>query len=65
MQRCFQFAAPLVSVLAQVVGPRKVALAGGLLAFLGLTASSFTPSLEYLYIFYGVVQGNISFCFRT
>ncbi|XP_055927405.1 monocarboxylate transporter 12-B-like isoform X2 [Argiope bruennichi] len=57
--------APLASVLSQLIGPRKVALGGGLLAFAGLTASSFTPSLEYLYVFYGVVQGVAFTCTFT
>ncbi|GFQ93047.1 monocarboxylate transporter 2 [Trichonephila clavata] len=56
---------PIASVLSQLIGPRKVALGGGLLAFLGLTISSFTPSLEYLYIFYGVVQGIAFTCTFT
>ncbi|GIY29993.1 monocarboxylate transporter 2 [Caerostris darwini] len=57
--------APFASILSQLIGPRKVALGGGLLAFVGLSASSFTPSLEYLYIFYGVVQGIAFTCTFT
>ncbi|CAL1261432.1 unnamed protein product [Larinioides sclopetarius] len=61
----FCFLSPLASVLSQLIGPRKVALGGGLLAFAGLTASSFAPSLEYLYVFYGVVQGVAFTCTFT
>lgn len=53
------FSAPLASVLSQLIGPRKVALVGGIMAFGGLTVSALAPSLEFLYIFYGVVQGNM------
>ncbi|GFU18238.1 monocarboxylate transporter 13 [Nephila pilipes] len=61
----FCFLSPVASVLSQLIGPRKVALGGGLLAFFGLTISSLTPSLEYLYIFYGVVQGIAFTCTFT
>ncbi|KAG8201420.1 hypothetical protein JTE90_024293 [Oedothorax gibbosus] len=61
----YSFLSPVISVLAQVVGPRKVALGGGFLAFLSLTASSFVTSLEYLYLFFGVVQGIAVTCTFT
>lgn len=53
----FSFLSPVASVLSQIIGPRKVALTGGLLACTGLILSAFTPSLEFLYIFYGVIEG--------
>lgn len=51
------FLSPVSSIMSQVIGPRNVALVGGILACFGLTVSSFVTKLGYIYFFYGVIQG--------
>lgn len=53
----FHFCGPMASVLSKAVGPRKVALFGGFLAFGGLTASAYSPNLELLYLTFAAMQG--------
>lgn len=46
------------------IGPRIVCSAGGVLVGLGLILASFTPSLVWLYLTYGLIHGaGIGFCY--
>uniref|UniRef100_A0A665TFC6 Solute carrier family 16 member 12a n=1 Tax=Echeneis naucrates TaxID=173247 RepID=A0A665TFC6_ECHNA len=49
--------APLASFLASRFTCRATVIAGGLLSATGLVLSSFASSLEYLYIFLGILTG--------
>src|SRR5580704_13737757 len=47
---------PLVGVLVDRLGPRRLVLIGGVLLALGLLASSFVDALWELILFYGVIM---------
>ncbi|XP_062570436.1 monocarboxylate transporter 12-like [Saccostrea cucullata] len=48
---------PIVAAFCNRFGCRKVAVAGGIMAFLGLFLSSFSPNLDVMIFLYGFVGG--------
>ncbi|KAK7480991.1 hypothetical protein BaRGS_00027806 [Batillaria attramentaria] len=56
--RLFQFSAPLATWLVHNYGCRVSVMAGGVLLFLGLTASAFATSFSALVFTYGLVAGT-------
>ncbi|KAI4807525.1 hypothetical protein KUCAC02_027328 [Chaenocephalus aceratus] len=60
--QCFHSAGPFCSVLVERLGCRATVMLGGVLSGLGMAASSFTQSIEQLYITAGVITG-LGFCF--
>lgn len=54
---CFAIAMPLTAKYIEKHGPRKVAMAGGLLCGLGWILASFSSSIWMLTILYGVIGG--------
>ncbi|XP_016973674.1 monocarboxylate transporter 12 [Drosophila rhopaloa] len=57
----YLMAGPFVSALANRFGFRPVTIAGAILASICFGLSYFAPSVEYLFIIYGVL-GGIGFC---
>ncbi|XP_037320476.2 monocarboxylate transporter 6 [Pungitius pungitius] len=53
---------PICSVLVERLGCRATVMLGGVLSGLGMAASSFTQSIEQLYVTTGVITG-LGFCF--
>ncbi|KAJ4940312.1 hypothetical protein JOQ06_026620 [Pogonophryne albipinna] len=53
---------PFCSVLVERLGCRATVMLGGVLSGLGMAASSFTQSIEQLYVTAGVITG-LGFCF--
>ncbi|XP_071955205.1 monocarboxylate transporter 10-like [Antedon mediterranea] len=49
---------PLASTLTDIFGCRKTALVGGLLASIGVFASSFATKIGHMYVTYGVIMGT-------
>ncbi|XP_054718143.1 monocarboxylate transporter 10-like [Uloborus diversus] len=49
---------PVASILTDKLGIRTTAFIGGLMATAGMLISSFVPSLELLYLTYGVLLGS-------
>ena len=54
----FAIAMPLTGKYIEKLGPRKVTIIGGILTGLGWFLSSFAGSVQWLYLFYGVVAGT-------
>ena len=55
------FAAPLASLVIGRFGCRVCSVAGGILCFVGLSASAFVTSIGQLYITYGLIAGDLFF----
>jgi OFA family oxalate/formate antiporter-like MFS transporter len=53
----FAIAMPFTGKYIEKYGPRNMVIVGGLLTGLGWLLSSFANSVEWLYIFYGVIAG--------
>jgi OFA family oxalate/formate antiporter-like MFS transporter len=53
----FAIAMPFTGKYIEKYGPRNVTIAGGFLTGLGWLLSSFAGSVQWLYIFYGVIAG--------
>lgn len=53
---------PICSVLVERLGCRATVMLGGVLSGVGMAASSFTQSIEQLYVTTGVITG-LGFCF--
>jgi len=54
----FAIAMPLTGKYIEQLGPRNVVIIGGCLTGLGWLLSSFAGSVQWLYIFYGVIAGT-------
>ena len=54
----FAIAMPLTGKYIEQLGPRNVTIIGGCLTGLGWLLSSFAGSVQWLYIFYGVIAGT-------
>ena len=54
----FAIAMPLTGKYIEQLGPRKVTIIGGILTGLGWLLSSFAGSVQWLYLFYGVIAGT-------
>jgi len=54
----FAIAMPLTGKYIEQLGPRNVVIIGGCLTGLGWLLSSFAGSIQWLYIFYGVIAGT-------
>jgi MFS transporter, OFA family, oxalate/formate antiporter len=54
----FAIAMPLTGKYIEKLGPRNVTIIGGCLTGLGWLLSSFAGSVQWLYIFYGVIAGT-------
>ena len=54
----FAIAMPLTGKFIEQLGPRNVTIIGGCLTGLGWLLSSFAGSVQWLYIFYGVIAGT-------
>ncbi|MDD1695925.1 MAG: OFA family MFS transporter [Methanoregula sp.] len=53
----FAIAMPFTGKYIEQYGPRNVTIVGGLLTGLGWLLSSFAGSIQWLYLFYGVIAG--------
>ena len=53
----FAIAMPFTGKYIEKYGPRNITIVGGFLTGLGWLLSSFTGSVQWLYIFYGVIAG--------
>ncbi|KAL3854964.1 hypothetical protein ACJMK2_014199 [Sinanodonta woodiana] len=53
----FLGAGPIAGLLMNYLSHRQVALIGASISSIGLTCMPFTPNLEYMYFFYGVLTG--------
>jgi MFS transporter, OFA family, oxalate/formate antiporter len=53
----FAIAMPLTGKYIEKYGPRNIVIIGGILTGLGWLLSSFAGSVQWLYIFYGVIAG--------
>lgn len=53
----FAIAMPLTGKFIDQLGPRTVTIIGGILTGLGWLLSSFAGSVQWLYLFYGVIAG--------
>jgi MFS transporter, OFA family, oxalate/formate antiporter len=54
----FAIAMPLTGKYIEQLGPRNVTIIGGCLTGLGWLLSSFAGSVQWLYIFYGIIAGT-------
>jgi MFS family permease len=54
----FAIAMPFTGKYIEQYGPRNITIAGGCLTGLGWLLSSFAGSVQWLYIFYGVIAGT-------
>ncbi len=54
----FAIAMPLTGKYIEQLGPRNVVIIGGCLTGLGWLLSSFAGSVQWLYIFYGIIAGS-------
>lgn len=54
---CFAVAMPFTGKYIETAGPRKITMIGGILTGLGWILASFVPSVEMLYVAYGVIGG--------
>lgn len=53
----FAIAMPFTGKYIELYGPRNITIVGGLLTGLGWLLSSFSGSVQWLYLFYGVIAG--------
>ena len=53
------FEGPLTSLLIKLIGARLTALTGAALVFLGFLVPSLVPSFTIVFIFYGLLAGNM------
>jgi len=53
----FAITMPLIGKYIEKYGPRNIVVVGGILTGLGWLLSSFAGSVQWLYIFYGVIAG--------
>jgi len=54
---CFALAMPFTGKYIEKYGPRNITIIGGCLTGLGWLLSSFAGSVQWLYLFYGVIAG--------
>ena len=52
---------PLASITIKLIGFRGTLCTGAVLVAIGLVSSAFVPSIEWLYLTYGIVAGKYIF----